>query len=140
MIEKTCSKCNRELPLDCFYKTSGMSGSYFSRCKECTKEDVRKNRLKNIDYYRSYDRIRGNRLSSQYVREYRKKYPNKYKATNMVNNAIRDNRLFNEDCEICGIKPTHAHHDDYLKPLNVRWLCPAHHRQWHVKNGDGLNP
>ena len=42
-------------------------------------------------------------------------------------------------CEICGKEKTHAHHDDYDKPLNVRWLCAEHHRQWHAKYGEALN-
>jgi hypothetical protein len=29
--------------------------------------------------------------------------------------------------------------DDYLKPLSVRWLCTAHHAQWHDENGEGVN-
>lgn len=42
-------------------------------------------------------------------------------------------------CEICNSVKVVAHHDDYLKPLEVRWMCQAHHKQWHVKNGEGLN-
>jgi hypothetical protein len=44
-------------------------------------------------------------------------------------------------CEVCRTtEKIHAHHDDYAKPLNVRWLCSAHHSQWHAKNGEALNP
>jgi hypothetical protein len=28
--------------------------------------------------------------------------------------------------------PIHAHHDDYTKPLDVRWLCRHHHDQEHA--------
>jgi hypothetical protein len=34
-------------------------------------------------------------------------------------------------CEICGNVKAQAHHDDYSKPLQVRWLCDEHHRQHH---------
>lgn len=32
-------------------------------------------------------------------------------------------------CEVCGHPDTQAHHDDYSKPLEVRWLCHWHHQQ-----------
>jgi hypothetical protein len=34
-------------------------------------------------------------------------------------------------CEVCGVEKTHAHHDDYTKPLDIRWLCREHHDQLH---------
>ena len=37
-------------------------------------------------------------------------------------------------CEICGKKNhLHAHHEDYSKPLAVRWFCEKHHLQLHGK-------
>jgi hypothetical protein len=136
---KKCFKCGQEKELSEFYKHSQMADGHLGKCKECTRSDVRTNRKKNIDYYREYDRDRGNRQTREYILEYREKYPKKYKAMTMVNNAIRDGRMKRETCEICGNK-AHAHHDNYDYPLSVRWLCSAHHKQWHMENGEGLNP
>jgi hypothetical protein len=116
-----------------------MTDGHLSKCKECTKADVRTNRSKNIDYYREYDKKRRNRQTNEYRARLRLEFPMAYRARTMVRNAIRDHKLFQEPCEICGNPETHAHHDNYLKPLNVRWLCPAHHSQWHHKHGEGAN-
>ena len=36
-------------------------------------------------------------------------------------------------CENCGQERyTHAHHDDYSKPLEVRWFCCSCHRRLHT--------
>ncbi|MCB1596019.1 MAG: hypothetical protein KDI76_14010 [Xanthomonadales bacterium] len=138
--EKKCFKCELVKPLTEFYKHSQMADGHVNKCKECNKLDVRLNRKDKIDYYREYDRNRGCRQSKEYAKSYREKYKNKYKATSMVNYAIRSKKLFKEPCEVCGTdKNIHAHHDDYLKPLNVRWLCAVHHKQWHDKNGEALN-
>lgn len=136
---KTCKKCNTDKPLEDFYKMHKSRDGRMNECRECAKARSRRNRLASIDYYRAYDRARGNRQSEAYLSEYREKYPRKYKAHNKVNNAIRDKKLFREPCESCGAENSVAHHDDYSKPLDVRWLCQACHKQWHAKYGEGKN-
>ena len=136
---KICFKCKRTLSLVEFYKHGQMADGHLNKCKSCTKKDSTGHRNRNIEKIREYDRGRGNRQSVSYLADYRRANPLKYKATGMVNNAIRDGKLFSEPCELCGEDKTHAHHDDYAKPLNVRWLCSAHHSQWHRDNGPGLN-
>lgn len=65
-----------------------------------------------------------------YTRAWRRRNPEKYRAQNAVNNAIRDGKLERGPCEQagseCSARVT-AHHDDYAKPLVVRWLCTFHH-------------
>jgi hypothetical protein len=56
--------------------------------------------------------------------------------------AIARGALVPEPCEVCGQssrlkngqRGIHAHHDDYSRPLDVRWLCPVHHKEWHRHN------
>lgn len=56
-----------------------------------------------------------------------------------VQRALEIGELFRQPCEVCGIEPgrdekgqiVQAHHDDYDKPLEVRWLCRKHHYELH---------
>jgi hypothetical protein len=138
---KKCFKCNEEKPLSDFYKHAQMADGHLNKCKVCTKKDAHQLRHESDSREKilAYDRARGNRHSASYLKDYREKYPNKYKAHQTVNYAIRSKKLFRESCEVCGVDETHGHHDDYLKPLNVRWLCAEHHHQWHAKHGEALN-
>jgi ribosomal protein S27AE len=41
--------------------------------------------------------------------------------------AVAAGKLVRQPCEVCGATVAQAHHDDYDKPLEVRWLCkPCH--------------
>lgn len=138
---KTCFKCGENKPLTEYYKHGQMKDGHLNKCKTCTKKDVHVHRHESPSRERilAYDRARGNRQDKGYSQEYNAKYPKKYKAHSLVGYAVKTKKLFHEPCEICGKEKTHAHHDDYDKPLNVRWLCAEHHRQWHAKYGEALN-
>lgn len=59
----------------------------------------------------------------------RKRYPDKARARNAVQRAVKAGRLMRpERCEDCGNPgAVEASHDDYSKPLEVEWLCrPCH--------------
>lgn len=139
MNGKKCFKCGECKPLSDFYKHKQMADGHLNKCRDCTRQDAKSHRLENIEQVRAYDRKRGARQRDTYLKEYREKYPNKYRAHNLVNNNVRSGNLVSQPCEICGETSTVAHHDDYLMPLNVRWLCQAHHKQWHAKNGEAKN-
>lgn len=60
-----------------------------------------------------------------------------HKARWLVRRAIKAGRLTRKPCEICGASPTEAHHDDYSRPLDVRWLCKRHHVEHHNAKAEG---
>lgn len=148
MSSKRCFKCQQDLPVESFYKHSGMSGGLLGKCKECAKNDVRKNRAANLDYYKAFDRGRamlphrvearkrysqteaGKRAHQKALRKQVELHPEKRKARQAVSNAIRDGRMFPMPCIVCG-KNAEAHHPDYSQPLYVIWLCTTHHREVH---------
>jgi len=68
--------------------------------------------------------------------EWKAEHPKRRAANIAVGNAVRDGKLTSLPCVCCGEK-AEAHHPDYDRPLDVVWLCSAHHKQAHalVKNG-----
>jgi len=56
----------------------------------------------------------------------------KYLARKRVEKALEYGKLKKEPCEVCREKDVHAHHDDYEKPLDVRWMCRVHHQEHHA--------
>jgi hypothetical protein len=67
-------------------------------------------------------------------RRYRLENPEKDRAQNIVNKAVAAGTMTRPDCcEACGDTVTvHGHHEDYSKPREVRWLCPACHARYHA--------
>ena len=57
----------------------------------------------------------------------------KIRCRSDFNHYLRDKKIKRKPCEVCGNLRVHAHHDDYYKPLEVRWLCVKHHNELHVK-------
>ena len=131
--EKTCFKCGKAQPLAGFYRHPKMADGHLNKCKECTKKDAFISRhILHRERTLAYDRQRGNRQKPQYMKEYRKRFPEKYAATSAVNNALRSGKLRKLPCWTCGtMERVHAHHADYSQPLDVVWLCTEHHQQLH---------
>lgn len=55
----------------------------------------------------------------------------RYRVYHKVLTALRNGSLQKMPCEKCGKEKTQAHHDDYSKPLDIRWLCSKHHSEHH---------
>ena len=129
--------CSEVKPLCEFYAHKGMTDGHLNKCKECTKKYISSHRRDN-EHVRERDREKYHR--SQERREsiqftannWRNKNPEARKAHNAVARAKRNGKLIPLPCEVCGsIYRIHAHHDDYAKPLEVKWLCAKHHIRLH---------
>ena len=55
----------------------------------------------------------------------------KFLARHTLQRHVREGRVVRMPCEVCGNAKTQAHHADYGKPLDVRWLCQKHHNDLH---------
>jgi hypothetical protein len=124
-----------------------MADGRLGRCKDCHKSEIKRIfnlrmqdpawREKELNRQRDKSakaRESGITPSIEATKKGRKKWAkinsHKVKAHAIVARAIRTGRLLRENCEKCGLS-AQAHHDDYLKPLNVRWLCTKHHNDHH---------
>ncbi len=56
-------------------------------------------------------------------------------AQRAVWEAVKQGSMVRQPCEVCGAERVDAHHDDYEKPLSVRWLCRGHHLKHHRSPG-----
>lgn len=145
---KKCNKCN-EIREGCEYqKDSSKADGLRTICKICCKEyeatkrnSTNSRKKENIDNYQKRYRDNNKEAIAESQRRYLKNPKNrkKHNAHWMVFKAKESGKLSSEPCEICGSERSVAHHDDYDKPLNVRWLCQSHHKQWHAVNGEGKN-
>ena len=58
--------------------------------------------------------------------------PDKIKTRALTRANIKAGKLVKGPCEVCGTKEIiEAHHDDYTKPNQIRWLCREHHAAHH---------
>lgn len=151
---KICRECNTEKPLSEFYKHAAMADGHLNKCIPCVKARVTKHRQENIEKIQAYDKVRsknpnrvqarkdymkteaGKKAKKKAMETYHKRYPLKYAAHIITRNYVRDGKLIPAtSCSVCSsTKKVEAHHDDYTKPLDVRWLCESCHKDWHRKN------
>jgi len=84
---------------------------------------------------RNTDRFR--EMSRRQARLYAQRHPEKIKARNALTHALERGEIVRPlECGDCGNAPSpgrdgrtqiQAHHDDYSRPLEVRWLCRLCH-------------
>ncbi len=146
-MNKACRICSKP-----FVMTASQVSRRDYRCGDCFREWKRK--------YRARRREQGNpvpsfRMPREYLRAYESNYRRqpqirtklnarakirrdnpverpKHIARWKLNRAIVSGKITRQPCEVCGSPKSDGHHDDYSKPLDVRWLCPIHHAAFHA--------
>lgn len=88
---------------------------------------VTEKRRKSVKRYNDLHREE-RRKSTQ---EWRARNRDKFRAHGKVAKALRSGKLAKLPCSVCGNPKSQAHHDDYSKPLEVKWLCQTHHKELH---------
>lgn len=154
---KRCGTCKTEKPRTEFGKRSASVDGLAAKCKSCQSayDKARANNPDRVAMREAYaqteqgqaarrrarDKYAENNRAEQRERaaRYKEENPVKRRAHELVAHAVRIGSLVRQPCEVCGEKSDVAHHDDYAKPLDVRWLCASDHRKWHAENGPGLN-
>jgi hypothetical protein len=97
---------------------------------EWHREYYKKNAAKRrLDRRASYARHKAKEQAAQKLR--RQENPEKHRARLRVQYAVEHGQLKRLPCKICGSRKSHAHHRDYATPLDVTWLCAAHHAEHH---------
>lgn len=148
-----CGHCQQWLTADSYYIDQANLNGLRACCKSCTsagnkrryRKDIEKSRAKSRAY-----RANNREMKAKHDKKYSQseagrvvivRASNKWaennpaakKAHRAVDHGKRMGSLITQPCEICGTEDDiNAHHDDYSKPLNVRWLCRNHHREHHI--------
>ena len=137
---KRCSKCKTVKTAAEFYPSKRTPDGLRYQCKKChcattiatrdadnardaNREYMARARAKDPEKFRARGRARARTKDA------------KSRARVALNNAVRAGRVLRPSrCSACGVicRP-HGHHDDYNKPLGVRWLCSTCHGKEHRK-------
>jgi len=108
-IKTTCSRCD------------GPLGSNLGKqryCRECHNKWRRDNPAPYKPQIGLYQRLTPRTRLQNNARSYANEY-------------LRRGKIQRKPCEQCGAPKSEMHHEDYTKPLQVRWLCRKHHMELH---------
>jgi len=153
---RPCSKCgtsDRKANGKCKVCTTAYQASYYARNADEAKAYAATHYKENlgsaharhaayrgenkdkIKAYCSTPVVRSRRVAEEKARRKDPAFIPKIQARLATRNAIRRGELKKGACEVCNGIKVDAHHDDYSKPLDVRWLCRVHHSAFHFNTG-----
>lgn len=136
-----CNICQLDKPETEFYpRKAERQGEYLSACKVCRSQkkktekysDIETSREKGKEIMRKFRHNNPEKCKETH-KKWRQKNKEKYNVKDFVRRAIKSGKLHKPKlCEFCfQPKPLQGHHEDYSKPLDVKWLCAGCHKSWH---------
>lgn len=138
---KPCIKCDEVKPLGSFNKNRLVKDGHLNTCKDCQSDENRAYRQRNLNDLRAYDRNRSRKDPQRIAclrtstAEWAARNPDKRRAQLQLQYMVKKGRIVKQPCARLArggcSGPINGHHEDYSKPLDVVWLCAAHHSQRH---------
>ena len=136
MKQRKCNCCKLKKSLENDFYWDSTNTRYETQCKKCRvlKQKITQRKTYNsANEHKRYLKRKANGEFEGAWRKWREKYPEKYKARQQLRNAVKAGKIEKGSCMANdGCKGRlEAHHDDYSKPLEVKWLCQKHHKEHH---------
>ena len=133
---KQCRRCFAEKDEADFNRNRTAKDGLQGWCRVCQLNGLREWNIQHPEkrraqlrnqYIREIERLGGPRPTKQSSLE-------KRRARRRLEKAVRAGLVQRPAlCEVCGCSAkVQGHHDDYTKPLDVRWLCPRCHGLTHA--------
>ncbi len=143
-FNKFCNRCNEEKSCQYFGKDKRNKNGLTNWCKPCLNiyKKEKCNKEKRQITRRAYRKKSAEKIklwrtnNKEKQREYFKKWSENHwkqflSGKTLLYHVKVGNIIKRHSCEICHNGPTEGHHDDYLKPLDVIWLCKRCHAYLH---------
>jgi hypothetical protein len=133
--EKYCRGCKETRPVSFFHPRKDRPCGYYASCRLCVNKRGALYKRKNFERIKQKFKPK-KRPASKRMEDFQKmkeKFPEKIMARTICRNAVALGKLKRLSCEECGEGKSQAHHEDYSKPLDVKWLCRKHHAIIHRK-------
>jgi predicted transposase YbfD/YdcC len=131
-VDANCLNCGIEFKANKWNHENGL-GKYCSRsCSAKVGYKAMRNLMPSQDGEHNPNWRGGiSKEHYRYTKPYKENNPEKISAHRKMLNALRTGKINKRPCEVCGELKVDAHHDDYTKPIEVRWLCRKHHIEHH---------
>lgn len=138
--QKRCNRCGIMKYLTEFYRHPTGADGYTSGCKECLRANMRrysKTEGRRLAHERYRKSGKGRVTQAAAAKAWSHRNPETRAIYTKVYRAVKSGKLLKQPCEVCGADRVEAHHDDYSRPLDVRWLCKRHHEDLHTGDRNG---